>query len=105
MTALATVHRWLAKCPDAYAAVGVQRGPVRLATHVHLLIGGVQRMSETLLRGSWVKRGHVLIERFTPLEGGVRYIVDQSDDIELIGDPVLYRPRQRGRRAGRPRDT
>ena len=100
-TALRVARSWLAKCPQSYAAVGVQLGPINLKIHVHLLVGGVNAKGETLLRGNWVRDGHVKIERFHPSLGGVEYVVRQADQIELLGTPVLYCPRKRGRKADR----
>jgi hypothetical protein len=101
-TALRVVESWLSACRGGYAAVGLQRGPVTLAHHVHMLVGGVARngLTASMLRGSWVKDGHVLVERFTPTRGGVEYLVRQADVIELLGDPQTYRSRKRGSRGG-----
>ena len=101
-TALRVVRSWIGGVTEAYAAVGLQRGPVTLTHHVHLLIGGIHRhgLPESHLRGSWVRDGHVRIEPFTPTRGGVEYLVKQAEVIELLGDPQPYRPRRRGRRGG-----
>lgn len=96
-TAMRIVHTWLSPFPDAYAAVGVQRGPASLTHHVHLLIGGVNPLAGTLLRGSWVKRGHVLVEAYDPRRGAIPYLVGQADHIELIGSLQRFRPRRRRR--------
>ena len=95
--AVRIVHTWLSSCPDAYAAVGVQRGPASLTHHVHLLIGGVNPLAETLLRGSWVKHGHVLVETYDPRRSAIPYLVEQADHIELIGCLQRFRPRRRRR--------
>ena len=41
--ALETVVQWLVAVPEAYAAVGVQRGPIGGRIHVHAVIGGTGR--------------------------------------------------------------
>jgi len=98
--ALATVQRWLGRYPAAYAIVGLQRGPVSLTHHVHLLIGGVGRSG---VRGSWVKRGHMKVEGYHPERGAVEYLVHQAREIELLGSPLSYKLRKRGRRGKRRR--
>lgn len=95
--ALSTVHRWLANCPGAYAAVGIQRGPVSQTHHLHVLIGGLDALTLTFLRSRWVRRGHVQLERFDPSRSGVEYLVAQASRIELLGDPQPFRPRRRRR--------
>jgi hypothetical protein len=86
--------------PQAYAALGLQRGPVGGLIHVHALVGGVRRvpLTETHLRGRW-RKGDALVEGYRPRLGGVEYMVRQADVIELVGTPVPYRLRRRGRRA------
>src|SRR4051812_4925967 len=70
--ALATAHRWVKKAGhEAYAVVGVQKGRIRLATHVHLLVGGISELQATHLRGSWIRDGQMQMVRFTPTRGGV----------------------------------
>ncbi len=96
-TALHTVQSWLGKHRGAYAAVGLQRGPVSQTIHVHALVGGAA-LSETSLRRSWVRSGHVLVSVYHHSQGGVEYLVRQASSIELIGSPIPYRPRVRGRR-------
>ncbi len=95
------VTKWLAAYPEAYAAVGVQRGPFAKKNHVHLLIGGIRAggLAETHLRGSWVKNGHVKIEGFKGGIGGTRYLVEQADEIELLGSPQPFTPQRK--RSGR----
>lgn len=87
--ALAAVTRWLAFSPTGYAAVGLQRGPIAKRLHVHMLIGGVKRepLTAKLLSSSWVKSGHVLVEGYHPARGFVEYLVDQADEVEVIGAP------------------
>lgn len=100
-TALRIVRTWLAGSPTVYAVVGIQRGPVSLTHHVHVLIGGVGRrngLAETHLRGSWVRHGHMRIEPYCPAKGGVEYLVRQAAEIDLLGSPQPYKPRRRGRR-------
>lgn len=96
-TALRVVRNWLAPLDGVYAAIGVQRGSVE-KYHVHVLIGGLGRhaVEETLLRGSWVRDGHVKIDGYHPALGGVEYLVEQAGHIELIGSPKPFRPRHRG---------
>jgi len=96
--ALRVVSQWLAPLgPRAYAAVGIQHGPWAAKLHVHVLVGGVRRvpLTATLLRGSWLKSGHVQIDGYHPAKGAVEYLVRQADDIELLGDPRLFDPRCR----------
>src|SRR5438045_506406 len=54
-TALRVAESWLSACRGGYAAVGLQRGPITLAHHVHMLVGGVGRngLTASMLRGSW----------------------------------------------------
>ena len=96
-TALRVVRNWLSADPQAYAAIGVQRGPALLKYHVHVLVGGLgrHRFTETRLRGSWVKFGHLKIDGYHPALGGVEYLVQQADEIELVGSPKPFRPRHR----------
>jgi hypothetical protein len=102
-TAFQTVETWLRKHPSAYAAVGIQTGPLGLRYHVHVLVGGIgcNGLSETLLRRSWVRGGHLLIESYHPTQGAVEYLVRQANEIELLGMPLHYSPRRRGRRGKR----
>lgn len=105
-TALRLVRNWLKQYPESYAAVFLQRGPISQTIHVHTLIGGIGRggSAETDLRGSWVRRGNMKIERFHPSLDGVEYMVGQADDIEILGSPMIYKPRHvRGRRGRRSR--
>jgi hypothetical protein len=99
-TALRTVKNWLGRFPESYAAVGLQHGPTSLSVHVHIVVGGVGRKPRlgTFLRRSWVKHGDIDLEPFIPSLGGVEYLVGQAVEIELIGSPVSYKPRTRGRR-------
>jgi len=92
--ALATVTEWLRPLPKAYAVVGLQRGPAGGLVHVHALLGGIGRhpLRETFLRGSW-RHGNLDLKRYTPLKGGIEYLVRQADTLELIGTPTRYRPR------------
>jgi hypothetical protein len=97
-TAVRVVSRWLAPLgPRAYAAVGIQHGPWAAKLHVHVLVGGVRRvpLTATLLRGSWLKGGHVQVDGYRPAKGAVEYLVRQADDIELLGDPRPFDPRWR----------
>lgn len=100
--------RWI-EYGGVYAALGVARGARAEKHHVHALVGvGMHRKAgcptaeqvATRLRGSWVREGHALVEPYTPKRGGVRYMVDQTDVIEVLGDPERFRPRKRGRRGG-----
>ncbi len=95
--ALGTVKRWLARYDGSYAAVGLQRGPLSLTPHVHVLIGGIGRsgLVETHLRASWVKSGHMKLDRYQGHRGGVAYLVQQADEIELIGNPLTFTPRRK----------
>ena len=79
-----------------YAACSVQRGPSAAKFHAHVLVGGIGRhpLRATLLRGSWIRSGHVQIVGYSPLKGAVEYLVRQADQIELSGTPVTYRPRR-----------
>jgi hypothetical protein len=67
-------------------------------------MGGTGRhpLRERFLRGTW-RRGDLRLDRYSPAKGGVRYLVHQADEIEIIGAPVLWRPRSRraGSAAGR----
>jgi len=84
--------------PTSYAAVGVQRGPLRERVHVHALVGGIGRhpLRETLLRESW-RRGSIDLKGYSPLKGAVEYLVRQAHEIEIVGSPRSWRPRrQRG---------
>lgn len=95
-TALRVVRNWL-DGHDVYAAVGVQRGPVAERFHVHALVGGCRTRSlETHLRGSWVRHGHMKIDPYRHSMRGVEYMVNQADEIELLGDPRPYE-RRKGR--------
>jgi hypothetical protein len=40
-TAIRLATKWLADYPDAYAVIGLQRGPFARKNHLHLLVGGV----------------------------------------------------------------
>ena len=97
---LEVVRKWLDSLEGAYAAIGLQYGPVAAKLHVHALIGGVRRvpLTETFLRRSWVKGGHVQLDGYHPARGFVEYLVTQADAIELIGSPRPYRTRRRGGR-------
>jgi hypothetical protein len=104
-TMLEIVKTWLLPFHQSYAAVTLPLGPFSKTIHSHMLIGRgadqrrKRRLSDTLLRGSWVRDGHVRVEQFRPSFGGVEYMVAQADDIEILGTPVLYKPRHvRGRR-------
>lgn len=105
--ALGTVKRWLARYPTAYAVVGIQRGPLSLTHHVHVLIGGVERTEdvESDLRGSWVKGGHVKVEGYQSHRGGVSYVVRQAAEIELLGTPTLFIPKRKRRKKHRRATT
>ncbi len=94
--AIDTVARWLQPLPRAYAAIGVQRGPTAEKYHVHAVIGGTGRHRDTALQlgGSWIHSGHVQLLGFTPKRGGIEYLVRQATEIELLGQPVLYRARR-----------
>jgi hypothetical protein len=93
-TAMRMVNAWLSVCPAAYAAVGVQRGPGSMTHHVHLMLGGADRLTGTRLRQSWVKHGHVRVDRYDPRRDAIGYLVDQADEIALIGSPQRFRPRR-----------
>ena len=93
---LRAVAAWLQPLgPQAYAAIGVQRGPQGNRLHVHTVVGGVGRhpLRETLLRETW-RRGSIVLVGYSPLRGAIEYMVRQSDEIELLGHPVIYRPRR-----------
>jgi hypothetical protein len=108
---LELVQTWLAPFPEAYAVVFLQPGPTSERIHAHVLVGGIGGLSESILRASWVKRGHARVEQFKPSlgfhpsRGGVRYSVDQAEEIEIIGSPVLYKPRHNKGHRGRNRQT
>jgi len=93
---VAAVIRWLQPLPAAYGTIGVQRGPHAAKVHAHVLIGGIGRhpLRETLLRGSWIRAGHVNLVGYSPLKGGVEYLCRQADEIEIIGTPLPFRPRR-----------
>ena len=103
--ALRAATAWLAPVPAKYggqrkapyAAVGVQRGPLGDRLHVHALVGGVGRhpLTATLLQGSW-RRGSIDLKPYSPLKGAVEYVVRQASEIELLGDPIAWRPARRG---------
>jgi hypothetical protein len=81
--------------------VGMQWGPAAEKLHVHVLVGGVRRtrLTETYLRRSWIKSGHMLVAGYRPCKGGIEYLVRQADEIELIGAcPKAYQPNRRGGR-------
>lgn len=94
--ALRAVTEWLAPLPNAYAAVGLQRGPQGDRLHVHAMIGGTGRhpLRESLLRGSW-RRGSIVLDGYSPKRGAIEYLVRQADQMEIIGVPVINRPRPR----------
>lgn len=103
--AASAVRQWLAvTAPSAYAAVAFEHGPMGGRLHCHAVIGGIgQHDAERygLWRG-W-RRGRITVSPYTPALKGVRYMlkdVQDADGVELIGDPVPYRPRKRGRRGG-----
>lgn len=100
--AVRAVQQWLSPFPNAYAALGLQRGPIGHRLHLHVLIGGTGRrpLVKTLLRGSW-RRGDLTLQGYRPSQGGVTYLVRQADEIELLGAPQTYRPRKRGGRKQR----
>lgn len=103
LTAVRIATQWLTRAgPSAYAAVGVQRGPLADRLHVHLVVGGTgtRPLMATRLRRSWVKKGHLLVARYTPTRGAIEYLVAQADEIELVGTPQAYHPRSRGSRGG-----
>jgi hypothetical protein len=107
-TLLIIMKTWLSPFRDAYAAVGIQRGSILEKYHVHAAIGGIghgalnssgYNSPETFLRGTWVRDGHVKIAQFSPGLGGIEYMIAQTDEIEIIGSLVRYKPRHiRGRR-------
>lgn len=88
------VAAWLKPMPGAYAAIGVQHGPAGGRLHVHALVGGLGRgaFRESLLRGRW-RRGSVVVEPYHPAQGFVEYLCRQATTVELLGTPVVYRPR------------
>ncbi len=94
--AVAAVTGWLQPLPRSYAAVGVQRGPHAAKYHAHVLVGGIGRhpLTETLLRGSWIRSGHLYLVGYSPLRGAVEYVCGQATEIEIVGAPVTYRPRR-----------
>lgn len=100
-TAMDVARTWLKPYPDAYAFVGLQQGPhTDGKIHVHALVGGTgpdHRVVATNLRRTWVKNGNVWVDAFTPTLPGVRYIVDQYEDYDILGQMMLYQPRKRGR--------
>ena len=106
-TMLEIVKTWLLPFREAYAAVGLQHGPLSQTIHSHILIGGIGHAcsAETLLRGSWVRDGHVRVASFRPCLGGVEYLIGQAEEMEIIGCPVLYKPRHRRGHRGRTRRT
>jgi hypothetical protein len=93
--AVDAVTHWLRSLPKAYCALGLQHGPCGDRLHVHCMIGGTGRRRDTefVLRGSW-RRGNLDLKAFHPALGGIEYMVRQADEIELLGQPVLYRPRR-----------
>jgi hypothetical protein len=93
-TAMRTVNAWLSVRHEAYAAIGLQRGPRAMTHHVHLMVGGVNVLAGTLLRRSWVKHGHVRVERYDPRRDAIGYMVDQADEIVLVGTPQRFQPRR-----------
>lgn len=96
-TSQRTVDTWLSEFPDAFAAVGIQEGPNSKRLHVHLLIGGLSGVAATRLRGSWVKHGHVLMKRYDPRPDVISYVVNQAEEMRLIGTPQMFRPKRRRR--------
>jgi hypothetical protein len=106
-TMLEIVKHWLLPFREAYAVVGLQHGPLTQTIHSHMLIGGIGHgnCAETLLRGSWVRDGHVRVEQFSPSLGGVEYLVKQAEEIEILGTPLLYKPRHLRGHRGRTRRT
>src|SRR2546422_2873078 len=88
-TAIDTVVRWLGPLHKAYCAIGVQRGPTAEKFHVHAVIGGTGRHRDTatLLRGSWIRSGHMQLVGFSPAKGAIEYLVKQATEIELRGQP------------------
>src|SRR4051794_29301711 len=95
--AVSTAKRWLARYPHVYGVIGVQQGPIRLRDHVHLLIGGVDTRTEVHLRASWIKGGHVQLKRYVTGGRAINYIVDQAHEIELLGNPLPFRPKRKRR--------
>ena len=92
---LRAVTAWLQPFPKAYAVVGVQRGPLGNRLHLHGLLGGIGRHPDTerMLRDAW-RHGNLSIVGFSPRRGALDYIVHQATEIEIIGQPVIYRPRR-----------
>src|SRR5216683_3937694 len=78
---LRAIERWLQPFERAYAAVSVQRGPLRDRLHVHTLFGAVGRdpLTETLVRGSW-RHGSLDLKSYSPLKGAAEYLVRQADE-------------------------
>src|SRR5688572_12466385 len=103
-TMLNIVKHWLAPFHQSYAAVILPFGPILQTIHSHMLVGGIGHsgLAETLPRRSWVREGHVRVEQCHPALDSVEYMVEQADEIEILGSPVLYKPRHlRGRRGRR----
>lgn len=103
--AVAAVQQWLAsKAPHVYAAVAYERGPQGGRLHCHAVVGGIGRhpLQQNHLLHSW-RRGIITVEPYTPTKGGVRYMlkqVENADGLEIIGTPMAFKPRKRGRRGG-----
>ena len=91
---LRAVEAWLVPLPGAYAAIGIQRGPLGDRLHVHAVVGGTGRhpLRETLIRGSW-RRGSIDLKPYSPSKGGIAYMICQTDCVEILGTPILYRPK------------
>lgn len=103
--AVAAVSQWLASKPGAYAVVAYERGSLGGRLHVHAAIGGIGRhpLQQSHLQESW-RRGIITVTPYDPSRRGIRYLLDRADDpegMELIGDPVPYRPRRRRGSRGR----
>ena len=107
------VRRWLRTLGTEVYGVVIPAVGKGGRLHGHVLVGGVARTP--VVEGAMVKawgqgrirgRGRITVKPYTPKPGPrggvVRYRIDDQDhdpaDITLIGTPLPYKPRPRGRR-------
>ncbi|PYO41404.1 MAG: hypothetical protein DMD33_14110 [Gemmatimonadetes bacterium] len=104
--ALHAVRAWLRKISrESYAIVSLERGPSGLLWHPHALVGGIPRspLVAGFVGGLW-RHGNVEVAPYDrrldhpgTSSGASWYLTKTGTDaVEILGSPIVYRPRRRG---------
>ncbi len=106
--ALRACRWWLRQLSrESYAIVAFERGPSGQLIHCHALVGGIprSRLCEQFVGGLW-RQGRIEVapydrkRDYPSTVGGASWYLTKtgSDAVEILGSPVVYRPRTRGGR-------